>query len=119
MPLFTKTIVAGIAALLSIPVFGAPIIAANYSSPILNHLIDIVNGPSTQTVASLNAPNWSVGVPLAQPAGLSTSYGKAGSLASSTTYYFEVAALDGYSQSEIDAMFGKALEMITQQIAAQ
>jgi hypothetical protein len=95
MPLFTKT-VAGLAALISIPVFGASVIGANYFSPVLSHLVDIINGSSTQTVASLNAPNWSSGIPLAQPVGLSAATSTSGgTLASSTAFTIAIAATDG------------------------
>jgi len=95
MPLFTKT-VAGLAALISIPVFGAGVIGANYFSPILHHLVDIINGSTTQTVASLNAPNWSSGIPLSQPVGLTAATSSSGgTVASSTAFTFAVAALDG------------------------
>jgi hypothetical protein len=95
MPLFTKVIGAGLAALLSIPVFGTSVIAANYSSPFLTHLADIVQGTNTSVDVSTNAPNWSYGVPLAQPilTGAATTTG--GTMASSTQLYFAVAALDG------------------------
>src|SRR5882757_8352244 len=94
MPLFTKTGIA-IASLLAIPVFGVGIIVANYQSPILQHLVDIINGSDTQTVVSLNAPNWSEGIPMAVPVGVSAATSTGGSLiATSTPYYFQVAALD-------------------------
>src|SRR5437016_5911666 len=94
MPLFTK-VAAGIAALLSIPVFGVAIIGANYSSAILNHLVDIVQGANTNTVVSLNAPNWGNGIPLAVPVATTISTSTGSSLASSTPFSFEIAALDG------------------------
>jgi len=94
MPLFTKS--ALIAALLSIPVFGTAIIGANYSSVILHHLVDITNGANTQTVSSLNAPNWSSGIPLSVPVGVTAATSTSGgTVASSTAFIFAVAALDG------------------------
>jgi hypothetical protein len=103
MPLFTKSI-AGLAGLLSIPVLSIGVIAANYSSPILHHLVDIVNGSNTQTVASLNAPNWSSGIPLSQPVGLSAATSSAsGTLASSTAFTIAVAALDGTGTTSLSA----------------
>lgn len=103
MPLFTKTGIA-IASLLAIPVFGTGIIAANYSSPILQHLVDIVNGSDTQTVVSMNAPNWSEGIPLAVPVGVSAATSTGGTIvATSTPYYFQVAALDGTGTTTVSA----------------
>jgi hypothetical protein len=92
MPIFTRTfqIIAGV---LSIPVVGAAIIGSAYTSPFLNHLADITNGNTTSTVVSLNAPNWSNSIPLAQVVGVSTAT-TTGSLASSTPFSFAVAALD-------------------------
>jgi hypothetical protein len=92
-PILTKafSIVAGI---LSVTVFGSAILGVNYNSPFLMHLSDVVQGASTQVVASLNAPNWAEGGMLYVPAatGAATT---TGTLASSTTYAFKVAALDG------------------------
>jgi len=99
MPLFIKSTL--LAALLSIPVFGTAVIGANYPSPILHHLVDIVNGGNTQTIASLNAPNWSVGIPLASPAGIAAATSTGGTLASSTAFYFQVAALDGFGTTTV------------------
>src|SRR5205807_2177446 len=93
MPLFIKS-VTSLAALLSIPIFGSAVIGNSYSSPILHHLVDIVNGSNTQTVSSLNAPNWAGGIPLYQPTISSVSTTTGGTLTSGTQYYFEVAALD-------------------------
>jgi hypothetical protein len=99
MPLFTKSILAGVAALLSIPVFGSAIIGANYPSPILFHLIDVIQGQTTTTVASTNAPNWGLGLPMSAPLitsiATSSNTSAASGLASSTPYVFQVAALDG------------------------
>ena len=96
-PLFTRnnTIVAGI---IAVAVYGTAVIGTNYAGGILEHLSDIVQGKNTTTVASLNAPNWSFGIPLATPVETSvasSSYtNNTSGLASSTTYYFAVAALD-------------------------
>lgn len=99
MPLFTKTITAGLAALLSIPIFGSAILGANYASPFLTHLVDIINGANTKVAVSTNAPNWAVGLPIAVPlisSVATSSYGSAASgLASSTPYVFQIAAIDG------------------------
>jgi hypothetical protein len=102
MPLFTKT-VAAIASILAIPVFGVGIIAANYSSPILTHLVDIINGSNTQTVSSLNAPNWSEGIPLAVPVGVSVATTSGQTLASSTAFTVAIAALDGFGTTTISS----------------
>src|ERR1700722_11589364 len=93
MPIFTRTfqIIAGV---LSIPVSGAAVIGANYASPFLLHLADITNGQNTSVVAGTNAPNWSLGAPLAQVVGLSAAT-TTGTLASSTPCSVAVAALDG------------------------
>ena len=95
MPLFIKVIGAGVAALLSIPVYGSPIIGVNYSSPILTHLADIVSGINTNSDIETNAPNWGYGVPLQQVVGVSAAISTdSGTVASSTTYSFSVSALD-------------------------
>jgi hypothetical protein len=101
MPIFTRTfqIIAGV---LTIPVLGAAVIGSAYASPFLLHLADISNGPNTSVVASLNAPNWSVGVPLAQAVGLSAAT-TTGTLASSTPFSFAVAALDGTGTTTLSA----------------
>src|ERR1700722_986168 len=93
MPLLTKTfqIVAG---LLSIPIFGTAIIAGSYASPFVMHLADVVNGSNTIVVASTNAPNWSIGVPLFQVTPPTAATSSTGSLASSTAYSFAIAAND-------------------------
>jgi hypothetical protein len=93
MPLFTRTfqIIAGV---LAVPVIGFSIIGTSYTSPFLDHLADIVNGTTTATVDSLNAPNWSIGIPLPTVVGL-TGATTTGTVASSTPFVFAVAALDG------------------------
>src|SRR5689334_11818972 len=102
MPLFTRTfqIIAGV---LSVPVLGVSIIGTAYSSPFLDHLADIVTDNTTATVASLNAPNWSYGVPLSQPVGLSGAT-TTGTVASSTAFVFAVAALDGTGTTTLSAV---------------
>jgi hypothetical protein len=97
MPIFTK-VIANVATLLAIPIFGTAIISASYFSPFLQHLTDVIHGNQTSTVVSNNAPNWSIGTPLTM-AVISTvatsSYTSAASgLASSTRFSFEVAAYD-------------------------
>jgi len=94
MPLFTRTfqIIAGI---LSVPVLGVAVIGTAYPSPFLDHLADLVNGSQTTTVDSTNAPNWSFGLPLAQPTLTSIATTTGGTLPNATTFYFQVAALDG------------------------
>jgi len=100
MPLFTKS--ALIAAVLAIPVFGSAVIGANYGSIILHHLVDIVNGSNTQTVVSVNAPNWSSGIPLSVPVGSAAATSTSGgTVASSTPFTFAVAALDGTGTTTI------------------
>lgn len=118
MPLFTKT-VAALTALLSIPVFGTAIIAANYQSPILTHLVDIINGNDTQTVSSLNAPNWSIGVPLANPVGVSAATSTGGTMASSTAVYFAVAALDGTGTTTISSVVTATTDASSTLLAAE
>jgi hypothetical protein len=77
--------------------FGA-VTAGNYQGTIFTHLVDIVNGNTTKTAVVLNSPAWSFAEPQFTPAIgtiATSSYGSAASgLASSTTYYFAVAALD-------------------------
>lgn len=75
--------------------------AANYPNAFLTHLVDIVQGDRTSTVASLNAPGWSFGAPLAAPTITDIASTTAGTLASTTPtgWYFQVAALDGNGTS--------------------
>jgi hypothetical protein len=102
MPLFTKS--ALIAAVLAIPVFGTAIIGGNYQSVIVNHLVDIINAPNTQTVVTLNAPNWASGIPLAQPVGLAAATSTSGgTVASSTAFTFAVSAIDGTGTTTMSA----------------
>lgn len=91
MPLFIKSVL--ITALLSIPILGGAVIGANYPSPILTHLVDIINGPNTSTHIVANAPNWAFATPLPTVQGLTAATSTGGTLASSTTYTFGVAAL--------------------------
>jgi hypothetical protein len=106
MPIFTKTF-AIIAGVLSVPVFTVAIIGGNYSSPFLTHLVDVIQGANTTTVVSNNAPNWAIGVPMYTPpitSSATSSYGSATSgLASSTTYTFAIAALDGTGTTTLSA----------------
>jgi len=98
MTLFTKTfqIIAGI---LSVPVLATGVLAANYGSPFLTHLVDVINGSQTNTVVVTNAPNFSFALPITPPIissiATSSNGSAASGLASSTPYIFEVAALDG------------------------
>lgn len=69
-----------------------------YSGAILEHLVDEITGSTTQTTVALNAPNWSLGLPLSAPYASTTitaATSTAGTLASSTPYTFAVAALGG------------------------
>jgi hypothetical protein len=94
MPLLTRTfqIIAG---LLTVPLFGAPIIGTSYPSPFLTHLVDITDGTQTLTDMSGNAPNWGFAVPLPQVVGVASATSTdSGTVASSTTFSFAVAALD-------------------------
>src|ERR1700733_12239176 len=100
MPLFTR-IGYLIGGAISVAVFGTSIIGVNYQGVILSHLADIVNGSNTQTVSSLNAPNWGYGIPLATPATIAAATTTGGTMASSTTEYFAVAALDGFGTTTI------------------
>lgn len=87
--------------ILTIPVLASAIIGSAYAqySPFTFHLTDVILGQNTTTVAAANAPNWGIGIPIAQPVVSSiatSSYGSAASgLASSTTYYFAIAAIAG------------------------
>lgn len=101
MPLFTKAILGG---LIAIPILGSAIIGAAYSSPFLMHIDDIVNGTTTQTVASLNAPNWGFAVPLPQVVGTAGATTSGGTVASSTAYTFGVAALDPVGTTSIGSL---------------
>src|ERR1700676_2117561 len=103
MPVFTRTF-AIVAGLLSVPVFGVAVIGANYASPFLTHLADIVNGANTSVVVSTNAPNWEVGTPLPIIQGVNAATSTSGTLASSTTWYFEVSALDPQGTTTVSAL---------------
>src|SRR5277367_189382 len=100
MPLFTR-IGYLIGGAISVAVFGTSIIGVNYQGVILSHLADIVNGNITNTVVSLNAPNWAYGIPLATPAAIASATTTGGTMASSTTEYFAVSALDGFGTTTI------------------
>jgi hypothetical protein len=100
MPLFTR-IGLLIGGAISVAVFGSAVIGVNYQGVILNHLADVVNGSNTQPVASLNAPNWGYGIPLMTPAAIASATTTGGAMASSTTEYFAVAALDGFGTTTI------------------
>lgn len=88
---------AGLAAAVVIYLAGGAT-AANYGGAILHHLVDVIQGSNTSTVVATNAPAWSIGAQLPQPilrSVATSSYPDATSgLASSTTWYFKVAALD-------------------------
>lgn len=102
MPLLTKTfqIVAG---LLIIPVFGTAILAGGYQSPFTFHLADIITGSNTNVVAATNAPNWSVAVPMYQVVSIAAATTTGGTMASSTTEVFAIAALDGTGTTTLSA----------------
>jgi hypothetical protein len=100
MPLFTR-IGYLIGGSLSVLVFGSAVIGVNYQGVILNHLADVINGSNTQPVASLNAPNWGYGIPLATPAAIASATTTGGTIASSTTEYFAVSALDGFGTTTV------------------
>ena len=93
--------------------------ASNYPGAILSHLVDIVKGNQTNTVAAQNSPNWSFGQPLFTPIATSvatSSYGAATSgLASSTTWYFAVAALDGNGTTTISNTLSQKTDASTTQ----
>jgi hypothetical protein len=111
--LFTRTfqIIAGV---LTIPVVGFSIIGSSYTSPFLDHLADIVNGNSTLTVDSMNAPNWSFGAPLAQVVGLAAATSTdSGTLASSTPFSFMVAALDGTGTTTLSSAVTQSTDAST------
>ena len=86
---------------MSVAVFGSAVIGVNYQGVILSHLADIVNGNITNTVSSLNAPNWGYGIPLATPAAIASATTTGGTMASSTSEYFSVSALDGFGTTTI------------------
>ena len=100
MPLFTRIgyLIGGV---ISVAVFGSAVIGTNYQGVILNHLADVINGSNTQPVASLNAPNWGYGIPLATPAAIASATTTGGTMASSTTEYFAVSALDGFGTTTV------------------
>jgi hypothetical protein len=100
MPLFTR-IGYLIGGALSVVVFGTAVIGTNYQGVILNHIADVVNGSNTQPVVSLNAPNWADGIPLATPAAIASATTTGGTMASSTTEYFAVSALDGFGTTTV------------------
>lgn len=100
MPLFTR-IGYLIGGAISVAVFGTSIIGTNYQGVILTHLADVVNGSTTNTVVSLNAPNWENGIPLATPAAIASATTTGGTMASSTTEYFAVSALDGFGTTTV------------------
>ena len=100
MPLFTR-IGYLIGGAISVAVFGSAVIGVNYQGVILSHLADVVNGSNTSTVASLNAPNWGYGIPLATPAAIASATTTGGTMASSTTEYFAVSALDGFGTTTV------------------
>lgn len=102
MPLFTRIGVL-IGGAISVAVFGTSVIGANYAGVVLEHLADVVNGPNTSVVVSLNAPNWSAGTPLPVVQGLAAATSTAGTLASSTTWYFEVSALDAQGTTTVSS----------------
>jgi len=118
MPLFTRTfqIIAGV---LSVPVLGVAVIAANYQSPFLDHLVDIVNGNQTTVVASLNAPNWSFGLPLAQVAPIAVATTTGGTMASSTPLTFAIAALDGTGTSTISSTLSATTDASSTSLGAE
>ena len=86
---------------MSVAVFGGAVIGVNYQGVILSHLADIVNGNITNTVSSLNAPNWGYGIPLATPAAIASATTTGGTMASSTIEYFAVSALDGFGTTTV------------------
>jgi len=90
-----------IAGVLTVPIVGIAIIGSSYTSPFLTHLTDVISGNSTQTVAALNAPNWSLGAPLAQPVETAAATTTGGTMASSTSLTFAVSALDGTGTTTI------------------
>lgn len=100
MPLFTR-IGYLIGGSIAVAVFGTSVIGTNYQGVVLTHLADIVNGTNTNAVASLNAPNWGYGIPLATPAAIASATTTGGTMASSTTEYFAVSALDGFGTTTV------------------
>jgi hypothetical protein len=114
MPLFTKAILGGLAALISIPVFGLPLIAANYPSPITDHLADIEQGVNTYVVDALNAPNWAIGLQLQQVQGVTAATSTtSGTVASSTAFTFVVSALDGFGTTTQSASVVQSTDAAT------
>jgi hypothetical protein len=82
----------------TVAIYFTSVIGANYQGAIFDHLASLVQDSNTRTLVALNAPNWGTGQPLGTPqisSVATSSFGAATSgLASSTAYYFEVAALD-------------------------
>lgn len=83
---------------MTVAVFFQSVIGAQYPGAIQTHLSDVTQGNVTQAVMSTNAPNFALGFMMPTPIVTtiaSTSYKDATSgLASSTKYFFEVAAID-------------------------
>jgi hypothetical protein len=61
------------------------------------------NGPNTSVVVSTNAPNWEVGTPLPTVQGITAATSSIGTLASSTTFAFEVSAVDAQGTTTVSA----------------
>jgi len=93
MPLIERTyqIIAGV---LSLLIFGTPVIGVNYNSPFYTHLVDVTSGNITNTDIETNAPNWGFAEQLPQVQGVTATATSTGTLATSTVYSFAVAALD-------------------------
>lgn len=92
---FIKTLSIGLAGVAAtVAIYSSGIIGANYTSAIVDHIIDIVNGVNTSVVLAPNAPNWSIGIQMPKIQGVSASIAAGGTLASSTPFTFEVAAID-------------------------
>jgi hypothetical protein len=96
MPPLLKTLSVGLGGIAAtVAIYSSGIIGANYTSAIVDHIIDIVNGVNTSVVLAPNSPTWSIGIQMPKIQGVSaTVVSSNGTLASSTAFTFEVAAID-------------------------
>jgi hypothetical protein len=94
MPLL-KTLSVGLGGIAAtVAIYSSGIIGANYTSAIVDHIIDMVNGPNTSVMPAPNAPTWSIGIQMPQIQGVTATVATGGTLASSTAFTFQVAAID-------------------------
>ena len=103
----------------AVAVFFTGVSSVNYPGAILTHLVDIIHGKTTTTVVSSNSPGWAIGQPLFTPVETSiatSSYADATSgLASSTLWYFKIAALDGNGTTTLSGPLSQLTDASTTQ----